>query len=161
MTGEARLNRWRSDSSRAIWEKQVETIGVIQRGVFDVAMLAMKSLLIFNGGAIIALLTFFGNFIARNPERSSSIAALADSILLYIVGVALALFSIMLTYLTLEIILRGRVRKLLVEKRPMTVFGSWSGHALRVLAAVSGLASFCLFVAGSITAADALVVLAQ
>ena len=161
MTGKARLNQWRRDSRGVIWEKQVETIGVVQRGVFDVAMLAMKSLLIFNGGAIIALLTFFGNFIARNPERSSSIAALADSILLYVIGAALALFSIMLTYMTLEVMLRTRIRKLLIEKVPMTVFGSWPGQILRVLAAFSGLGSFGLFVAGSITAADALVVLAE
>ncbi len=161
MTGKPRLNPRRSDSSRAVWEKQVETLSVLQRGVFDVAMLAMKSLLVFNGGAIIALLTFFGNFIARNPERSASIVALADSILFYVIGAALALVSTMLTYLTLEVILRGRVRKLLLEKMPMTVFGSWPGHVLRILAALSGVASFCLFVAGSLTAAEALVVLAE
>ncbi len=161
MTGTPRLNQWRRDSGRAIWEKQVETIGVLQRGVFDVAMLAMKSLLVFNGGSVIALLTFFGNFIAHNPDRSSSIAALGDSILFYVIGAALALFSIMLTYVTLEVILRVRVKKLLIEKAPMTVFGSRPGHVMRVLAALSGLSSFGLFVAGSLTAADALIVLAK
>lgn len=161
MTATPRLNRPRSDSERAIWDKQVETISVLQRGVFDVAMLAMKSLLVFNGGSIIALLTFFGNLIARNPERSSSIAQLGDSILFYVVGASLALLSIMLTYVTMEVILRGRVQKLLVEKAPMQAFGSRLGHALRVCAAISGLGSFVFFVQGSLTATEVLVVLAK
>ncbi len=70
MTVTSRLNRRHSDADRATWDKQVETISVLQRGVFDIAMLAMKSLLVFNGGSIIALLTFFGNLIARNPSEA-------------------------------------------------------------------------------------------
>ncbi len=67
----------------------------------------------------------------------------------------------MLTYVTLEVILRGRVQRLLVEKAPMRAFGSRFGHALRVCAAIAGLGSFVFFVRGSLTATGALVLLAK
>ena len=64
------------------------------KSVMQVSALALRSAMIINGGAAIALLTFLGNM-----KESSGMASFVVSLQFYICGVALAAFANGTTYL--------------------------------------------------------------
>ena len=88
-----------------IWEKEME--GHLHAhlhsfsAVIDFVTLSIKSLLLFNGGAIIALLTFYGNVLSKS-DTAKLISAhnLSNAIGFYIIGVGAGLLCSMSAYFT-------------------------------------------------------------
>ncbi len=63
---------------------------------------ALKSVLLINGGAAIALLAFIGNFVAADEDRfADRLAELIAPVIWFAWGVALSVISMAFAYLTL------------------------------------------------------------
>lgn len=69
------------------------------RQVLALGQSALKSIMLLNGGAAVALLAFIGNLISRSGA-SENIATFADSMNLFVVGVFLAVVAYATTYLS-------------------------------------------------------------
>ena len=67
------------------------------RQIIALGQSTLKSMMLINGGAAVALLAFLGNLITRSGP-SGSIVAFADSMRLFVIGVFLAAIAYATTY---------------------------------------------------------------
>jgi hypothetical protein len=77
------------------------------RATIEFSQILIRSLILLNGGAILAILTFIGNF-AERPEMQGQLAQISGSIGSFVVGLGLALVGTLLAYLTM-VFQRGRL----------------------------------------------------
>jgi hypothetical protein len=64
------------------------------------ANLALRTLIVINGGAAVAVLTFLGGVASKDKIDFSKVGAVADTIKYFTIGVACALAAMALSYLT-------------------------------------------------------------
>lgn len=111
------------------------------RGAISLGADAIKSLILVNGGAVLALLTFYGNVLARFPNQGAIDKSwLAPALCNFASGVAWAVASSILAYVSqlITATMHERVR---------------TEIAMRGVAIAAGLISTGLFVLGVYQAA--------
>ena len=109
----------------------------------EFAILAIRTLTLINGAAVIALLTFVGQVWANDQHNGSAMAhVLFWPLLCFLTGVILAVTTTLLAYITQMLTTEhGRGAIPLVSKR------------LRIFAILSALLSLVAFTAGAVTTA--------
>jgi hypothetical protein len=70
------------------------------KGAIALGGQAVKSLELVNGGAAIGLLTFYGNAAAKNPQTSIDVWWLKLALVSFAMGVALAVLTSILAYIS-------------------------------------------------------------
>ena len=105
-----------------------------------------RSLLVLNGGAAIALLTFIGNVLNKRPESEQRLShASTVSIRLFVWGMIFATLTAAASYLS---------QASFVELKGKTA--SWTGNAFRGAAVIFAVLSLTAFGWGAIGAATAM-----
>ena len=102
------------------------------------AELSVRSLLVLNGGAALALIAFAANAATRADDATGFLAAYVDAIWAFGLGACLAVLVAGLAYLS---------QTLMVEAEHGKIWNK-IGHGLRIVAVVIWLASLTLFVVG-------------
>lgn len=107
---------------------------------------AMGSLLLVNGGSVVAILTFIGNLWSKNEASAIQIASrVAASVKFFVWGLTAALLALGIAYLSQVVMLEHR----------RATWGRWAGEALRLLACIAAIASLVAFGRGAMLAAAA------
>lgn len=109
------------------------------RQVIALGQSTLKSIMLINGGAAVALLAFLGNLITRSGS-STSIVAFADSMRMFVVGVFLAAIAYATTYFS-QLFYGG-------EKK----WQQRTGLVFHVVTSLVGAASLAAFLWGAHTA---------
>jgi hypothetical protein len=126
---------WRKYHSRfELWR---ETRLELTRAVISFGQVAIRSLVLINGGAAIAVLTFIGNF---TQNQNSLMNELSYSLLSFCFGAAAAALVAGFAYVT-QFLYDGFSKK-----------ASRIGTAFHILAVFFAIASFTLFIVGVLTA---------
>jgi hypothetical protein len=116
------------------------------RAVIDFANSAIKLLVLVNGGAIIAILTFLGNLVVKRDFDSAAIGASGFAITYFVVGLAAAVAAAAAAYLS-----QVCFTELSMEKSKK----SW-GNFFRAAGLTAALVSLVCFSVGAGVASDAL-----
>jgi hypothetical protein len=119
------------------------------RGAIDLALISIRSLIIVNGGAVIALLTFSGNLLARG-EAPAMASAIAASMTNFLEGLILSLFTCLTSYLT-------QVAFSELPRSPENNKARRWGSLIRWLAIAGGMGSLLAFSLGAYRASQAFV----
>lgn len=96
------LEAWREQlvRQRHEWLHQLDQSLRMFGAAIDFAVLAIRSLIIVNGGAIIGILTFAGNLWGRSsPAAKATAEAIAPAMLWFVVGLSAALLCAGLSYI--------------------------------------------------------------
>lgn len=130
------LERYKVDLDRYKAELDAQKIRVDQwttgfNGLITLSSLGIKSLILVNGGAVLALLTFIGNRVRAETPECFTWAFGA-----YLLGVGLALVCVLLAYIFQSVELETQKKKLAI--------------ALRLAAIVVAVLSLISFVTGSV-----------
>lgn len=132
--------------SRVGWQHLLEGQLVGFRGVLEFAQLAIRSLFIANGGAILAILTFVGNLWAK--DKAGPLAgAMLQPMQWFMAGTALALTTALVSYLSQVAFIELPRRD--GQRTPLTAI--W----LRWVAIGAGAGSLAAFCTGAFMAARA------
>ena len=147
------------DASTDFWHK-------VNDAALENANLALRTAVLINGGAAIAVLTFVGGMAAKDKFGAAQITAIAGSILWFACGVAIAGLSMFLAYLTNYSIVAVETSKVkvwdhpFIQPGPRTKWLFWVAKSIHGLALFFGLASLVLFVVGMFAVWHSLVKLA-
>jgi len=109
------------------------------KAIHNLSVLAIKSLLLANGGAILSILTFLGGIIKEILKVPDKISCAVAS---YLIGFGMALACSLVAYLFQVVEVETTRRKL----------SAW----LRIIAILLGIMSFAFFVCGAVSSVDAL-----
>ncbi|MDE1967506.1 MAG: hypothetical protein KGI92_01250 [Alphaproteobacteria bacterium] len=116
------------------------------RAVIDFANSAIKLLVLVNGGAVIAILTFLGNLVAKQDSDTAVVGASGFAITYFVVGLAAAVTAAAAAYLS-----QVCFTELSTEKRKK----GW-GNLFRAIGLATALVSLICFSVGAWVASDAL-----
>jgi hypothetical protein len=127
----------------------------LNESVVNNANIALRTALIINGGAAIAMLTFIGNLYSKNGDLSSrNFTQLTTPLMWFAWGVALAGFAIALAYFTNYSIVAHAFNRSYSFEHPYvheTTSSKWwlrSAYLFQIIAIVTGLASLAFFIIG-------------
>lgn len=133
-----------SDQKMRVWEVQATAQNAVDvemfKGIITFATLAIKSLILVNGAAVISLLTLLGHLWAGDGTSTiaqSFTSELAPSFMWHTLGVGAGVLSAAFAYLT---------QVLFMEVRP--VHRNWWGEGFRIAAVAAAITSFAGFVVG-------------
>ncbi|MBL4838250.1 MAG: hypothetical protein JKY34_11805 [Kordiimonadaceae bacterium] len=101
------------------------------------ALIGLKSLILLNGGGVLAVLTFAGNL----KGRSAVVSMMALSVELFVWGLIAAMFCILLSYAAQELETQNKEKGF---------------QSLRAIAVITSLSSLTMFSLAAIGAAQAL-----
>jgi heme/copper-type cytochrome/quinol oxidase subunit 1 len=124
------------------------------------ANLALRTLIVINGGAAIAILTFLGGVASKDKIDFTKVGAVADTIRYFAIGVALGLVGMALSYFTNYFVagVEGAKRRIwehpYLEETPRSKRMHRLNVVFHVAAFVAALASLILFVVGMFAASD-------
>ncbi len=142
-TNEGQLAHW-----KATIEQSLQTDMAMFRGVVDFALIALRGIVLANGGAAVALLAFMGHILGRSdPATRAGVSPLADALGLFTFGVGSGIASAGLAYMAQVVFLESRNKE--------GAQRVWPGAILRVLAVIAALVGVGLFFAGVVSALDA------
>ena len=137
---DAHYDHWRMNS-----EFQSRTDVEMFRGLIAFALAALKSIIIINGAAAVAILALLASVWGKDAMVARDMAAaIKPAMLLFVVGVAAGSFATALAYLTQVVFLETKMLKL--------------GATFRVLALLAGFASLAAFGFGAVLTVNALAV---
>lgn len=88
---------FRRELAKIRYDRALANAGERSRGVFDFALMGLRSLIIVNGGALIGLFTFLGNF--AHSARTASTPQLYLASLSFVLGLVFALVAVLFAYL--------------------------------------------------------------
>lgn len=157
--------RWIYENNRETAHRQHdsnrELFHYVNKASLEGANLALRTLVIINGGAAIAILTFLGGVSAKQTVDFSKIGIVAATIKWFAFGVALAVVAMAFSYLA-SYTMAGAVNSMkatyehpyLVEGPKSKLWRGWniSFHVIAVLVAI---ASLIFFLVGMFSASDA------
>jgi hypothetical protein len=130
------------------------------KAAIDGANMALRTLIVINGGAAIAILTFLGGVAAKDKIDFTKVGAVADTIRYFAIGVALALVGMALSYFTNYFMAAVEGRKLRIWEHPYLEDTQSSlrmkrlNRVFHVAAFLAAFASLVLFVSGMFAASD-------
>src|SRR5262245_10496664 len=129
--------------------------------------LAIKSAILINGGAAVAMLAFIGGLVREDGLTVKQVAGVASSLLWFAGGVGAAVWALALSYFTNFCYVRASLSKKFTLDHPYVIDGEntrrWSCWALafHVGAAVWAFLSLAAFVVGTIFVYNAVLKLAD
>lgn len=100
-SGEAANEAYKAElSNQALWRQQTHEINLeMLRSTIATGQSALKSSLLINGGAAVAVLAFMGN-IWSSKDATTALPAISEALLMYIGGVLVAAFAAGATYIS-------------------------------------------------------------
>lgn len=137
---DARLVEFNAENERNIAQYNAEASSNLEmfRSVITAGQSALKSALIINGGAAVAMLAFIGNLATKGTEFKSTITVFSSPLLYFTLGVLCASIGFGGTYLSQVFFARKKYEKL--------------GSAVRIIVISVVIASYGLFLTGAISA---------
>lgn len=131
------------------WARERESSQAMFRGVIVFAETTIKSLLLMNGGALIALLALLGALWTRNDAKATQIASVVGpSITLFVIGTTAATATAAASYIAQVLFSEKSAADKTFWRRP----GEW----VRIVAVALGATSLSFFLWGAVRAAGAL-----
>lgn len=132
------VEKYRCECERGteLYKHQLEWDHLHGRAVIDFALAAIRSLILVNGAAVIALLTFMGN----NSGTAAQVGALGMAMRAFSIGVGLGLGAAGTSYLA---------QLAVVAWRSAEGGETWTTTALRWTAIFFGAGSTAAFIAGA------------
>ncbi|MGH0004089.1 hypothetical protein ACQU0X_28795 [Pseudovibrio ascidiaceicola] len=126
-------------------QQEFDEFQMINEKAIDTANLAIKSGLIINGGAAVAVLGFLSSILKEQKSFNQLMPSAADALMYFALGVALAVLALGLAYLTHYTALwcinaRGKSTEMLAKA---------TKFLLHVFAVAAALAPIGLFVKGA------------
>lgn len=144
-----RLEGYRAEQQIRIelYKHQLEIRRMLARGTLEFGTLGVKSLILVNGAAVIALLTFVGNYAKTYAASSVSFEALSQALASFAWGTGTALVVAMLSYIS----------QALIAEMPQEKDGSDAkeGTTFRYAAITVAALSMLLFLHGVLRAVQA------
>ncbi|WP_407174450.1 hypothetical protein [Bradyrhizobium sp. STM 3562] len=140
----------RDDAHRA-HDQSREFHTYVNQSAIEGANLALKTLILINGGAAVAILTFLGALAAKDKADFVQIGNVAHTLRDYAIGVALALAAMALAYLTNYFLAGQEGRKSFHYDHPFIrettasrkyKLAYYTSHALAFLCAMLSLIAF-------------------
>lgn len=119
------------------------------KSVIEAGLNALKSAIIINGGAAVALLAFIGGIVKTTSENHVSISCIGQALLIFTIGVGLAGTATGLRYIT-QWLYHDAMSKMYVNKTTeMKKFLSGKiGNCLNIITVLIVVASFAAFFYG-------------
>jgi hypothetical protein len=151
----------REDAHRA-HDQNEEFHSYVNKAAIDTATLSLRTLVVINGGAAIAILTFLGGVAAKEKIDFAKVGVVADTLKWFAFGVALAVLGMALAYLTnfaMASITSSRVRTWehpYVSNGPKTIRWRRINLAFHIAAILVAIGSLVLFLVGMFAASDAI-----
>jgi hypothetical protein len=158
-------DRWAYEINRENAHRQHdsnrELFHYVNKATLECANLALKTLVLINGGAAIAVLTFLGGVSAKQTIDFSKVGVVAATIKWFAFGVALAVAGMALSYLT-SYTMAGAItnmkaiyeRPFLVEGPKFKVWRRWN-IGFHIVGLFVAIASLVFFLIGMFSASDA------
>jgi hypothetical protein len=149
----------RDDAKRA-HDVSNEFHAYTNKAAIEGANLALRTLIVINGGAAIAVLTFLGGVASKDKIDFTKVGAVADTIKYFAIGVACSLAAMALSYCTSFFMagVEGRKRKIwehpYLEETPQSRQMRTLNIVFHVAAFLTALVSLVLFIAGMFAASD-------
>jgi hypothetical protein len=150
----------REDAHRA-HDNSEEFHSYSNKAAIDTANLSLRTLVIINGGAAIAVLTFLGGVASKDKIDFVKVGVVADTLRWFALGVALAVFAMALSYFThfaMASITSSQNRAWVhpyVSDGLKTARWRRINLAFHILAMLVAFGSLVLFLVGMFTASDA------
>jgi hypothetical protein len=150
----------REDAHRA-HDKNSEFHSYVNKAAIETANLSLRTLVVINGGAAIAVLTFLGGVASKEQIDFAKVGVVASTLKWFAFGVALAVTAMALSYLTnfaTASIASSRTQNWehpYVADGPKTKWWRITNRVFHFLAMVTAFASLGLFVEGMFAASDA------
>jgi hypothetical protein len=152
------FERIRNEAERA-HDKSNEFHTYVNKAAIDGSNLALRTLVLINGGAAIAMLAFLGT-VAKDQSNLSKIGEVAHTLRYFAIGVALACAGMALAYFTHFFMVsvetfkdRTYVHPYVVETAKSRRFMS-DNRVFHVLPVLAAAASLAMFVIGMFAASD-------
>ncbi len=147
------------DASTEFWHR-------VNDAALENANLALRTAVLINGGAAIAILTFVGGMAAKDKVGVAQVTAMAGSILWFAFGVAFAALAMLFAYFTNYSVVAVENSKIKIWEHPYIQPGprtKWLfrlSKSIHFLAVLFGFTSLVLFVVGMFAVWNSLVSLA-
>jgi magnesium-transporting ATPase (P-type) len=132
----------------------------VNQATIESANIALKTLIVINGGAAIAILTFLGGVASKDKINLANVTPVAMTIRYFAIGVGLTLAAMAFSYLTnyfMAGIERGRLKTYThpyVADGPDTPRQRWWNRLFHILSFGCAFASLILFGIGLFVASD-------
>jgi hypothetical protein len=132
----------------------------VNQATIESANIALKTLIVINGGAAIAVLTFLGGVASKDKIDFANVAPVAMTIRYFAAGVALTLAAMAFSYLTNYLMAGVELSRLktyvhpYVTEGPNTANHRWWNRLFHILSFGFALASLVLFLIGMYVASD-------
>lgn len=127
-----------------VWSARTSERVEMLNGIKGFATLSIKSLLFFNGGAVLALMTFLGNVLTKSSVVRFQVISFEDALFWFSAGIASALLCSMIAYIAQVVVYEAEGSYVII------------GYGLRITGVFLAILSFVCFCFGSFTAIDAL-----
>ena len=151
----------RQDAQRA-HDKIDESFHIVNADATKAAELTLRVMMLINGGAAIAVLTFIGGLVAQGRIKVEQLNDMATSLTLIAIGVACAVAGIAFSYFT-HYCMAGMERSYtkkwehpFVEPGPHTTLWWRLNIVFHVCAVVTAIASLVIFVCGMLDVRSAI-----
>ena len=150
----------REDAHRA-HDKNEEFHSYVNKAAMETATLSLRTLVVINGGAAIAILTFLGGVASKEKIDFAKVGLVADTLKWFAFGVAFAVFGIALAYLTnfaMASVSSSMAKKWehpYVSDGPKTKRWRRINLAFHISAILVAIGSLVLFLVGMFAASDA------
>lgn len=132
--------------------------------VIQNANIALRTAVLINGGAAIAMLGFISSIYGKDPDAATrDYGSLTEPLMWFAVGVALGTFAIAMAYFTNYSIVANAVHKLsdynppYIHDTPLSKTWLRAGITFQIIAIICGLGSLGTFVCGMFQIKQALV----
>lgn len=162
--------RWRFEQERAVAERHHELewqfVANSNEAAISNANVALRTLIIVNGGAAITMLAFAGNLVSSDKYAAPQLVALTAPLWWFAWGIAIAVGSMMLAYLTNYSITSSVASRTHQYEHPYVESNrqsrTWQIIALifNIAAIITALGSLSFFVIGMLQARSAINALA-
>jgi hypothetical protein len=151
----------REDAHRA-HDQNTEFHTYVNKGTTETANLTLRTLIVINGGAAIAVLTFLGGVASKDKIDFIKVGAVANTLRWFAFGVALAVLGMALSYLTNYAIASIASSMIKTWQHPYVIDGSktkkWRrlNKVFHISAIAVAIGALALFLVGMFAASDAI-----
>jgi hypothetical protein len=156
------LHELRRDDAKRAHDANRDFHTYVNKSTIDTSSLTLRTLVIINGGAAIAVLTFLGGIASKDKVDFGQVGLVAGTIKWFAFGVALSVFGMALAYLT-NYAIAGVANSLLnnwehpyLSDGPKTKLWRRANRIFHVAAIFASIGSLVLFLIGMFTASNAI-----
>jgi hypothetical protein len=149
----------REDAQR-VHDVSTEFHSYVNKSAIEGANLALKTLILINGGAAVAILAFLGAIASKDKADFAQIGAVAQTLRYYASGVAFAVAAMASAYLTNYFLAGQEGRKSrhydvpFIRDTPLSIRLRRIGITFHVLSVILAIISLAMFIVGMWTTSD-------